>query len=53
LSAAAPPSLTINKYANTTAATIPLCLWDYEKKLEAPGLRRWLYLGRRLFDVGL
>jgi 3-oxoacyl-[acyl-carrier-protein] synthase III len=23
----------IQKYGNTTAATIPLCLWDYEKKL--------------------
>jgi 3-oxoacyl-[acyl-carrier-protein] synthase-3 len=25
--------LTIQKYGNTTAATIPLCLWDYEKKI--------------------
>ena len=25
--------LTIHKYGNTTAATIPLCLWDYESKL--------------------
>jgi len=25
--------LTIQKYGNTTAATIPLCLWDYESKL--------------------
>jgi 3-oxoacyl-[acyl-carrier-protein] synthase-3 len=24
----------IQKYGNTTAATIPLCLWDYEKKLK-------------------
>jgi 3-oxoacyl-[acyl-carrier-protein] synthase-3 len=23
----------IQRYGNTTAATIPLCLWDYEKKL--------------------
>jgi 3-oxoacyl-[acyl-carrier-protein] synthase-3 len=23
----------ISKYGNTTAATIPLCLWDYESKL--------------------
>jgi 3-oxoacyl-[acyl-carrier-protein] synthase-3 len=23
----------IERYGNTTAATIPLCLWDYEKKL--------------------
>jgi 3-oxoacyl-[acyl-carrier-protein] synthase-3 len=27
--------VTIQKYGNTTAATIPLCLWDYEKKLKA------------------
>ncbi|WP_419241803.1 beta-ketoacyl-ACP synthase III [Cardinium endosymbiont of Nabis limbatus] len=26
--------LNINKYGNTTAATIPLCLWDYEQKLK-------------------
>ncbi len=25
--------LTIQKYGNTTAATIPLCLWDYEKRI--------------------
>jgi 3-oxoacyl-[acyl-carrier-protein] synthase III len=24
----------IHKYGNTTAATIPLCLWDYEKQLK-------------------
>jgi 3-oxoacyl-[acyl-carrier-protein] synthase III len=28
--------ITIDKYANTTAATIPLCLWDYEDRLK-PG----------------
>jgi 3-oxoacyl-[acyl-carrier-protein] synthase-3 len=27
--------ITIHKYGNTTAATIPLCLWDYETKLKA------------------
>lgn len=26
--------LNIQKYANTTAATIPLCLWDWEKQLK-------------------
>jgi len=26
--------LNIEKYGNTTAATIPLCLWDYEKRLK-------------------
>jgi 3-oxoacyl-[acyl-carrier-protein] synthase III len=28
--------ITIQKYGNTTAATIPLCLWEYESRL-APG----------------
>ncbi len=27
--------MTIHKYGNTTAATIPLCLWDYEPRLKA------------------
>ena len=26
--------LNIEKYGNTTAGTIPLCLWDYEKKFK-------------------
>jgi 3-oxoacyl-[acyl-carrier-protein] synthase-3 len=26
--------VTIHKYGNTTAATIPLCLWDYESRLK-------------------
>lgn len=26
--------INIQKYGNTTAATIPLCLWDYEKRLK-------------------
>lgn len=26
--------VTIQKYGNTTAATIPLCLWDYERHLK-------------------
>ncbi len=26
--------LNIHRYGNTTAATIPLCLWDYENKLK-------------------
>jgi 3-oxoacyl-[acyl-carrier-protein] synthase III len=30
--------ITIDKYGNTTAATIPLCLWDYEGRLK-PGDR--------------
>ena len=27
--------MTIQKYGNTTAATIPLCLWDYESRLKS------------------
>ncbi len=30
--------VTIHKYGNTTEATIPLCLWDYEERLK-PGQR--------------
>lgn len=30
--------ININKYGNTTAATIPLCLWDWEKKLKKDDL---------------
>jgi 3-oxoacyl-[acyl-carrier-protein] synthase-3 len=30
--------MVIQKYGNTTAATIPLCLWDYEPRLK-PGNR--------------
>ena len=51
--------VTIHKYGNTTTATIPLCLWDYESKLQdrrpaaAGRVRRRLHLGRRLSDVGL
>ena len=26
--------LNIQKYGNTTAGTIPLCLWDYEKQIK-------------------
>ncbi len=26
--------MNIHKYGNTTSATLPLCLWDYEKKLK-------------------
>ena len=51
--------VTIHKYGNTTNATIPLCLWDYEAEAQgrqppgARGLRRRLHLGRRLRDLGL
>jgi 3-oxoacyl-[acyl-carrier-protein] synthase-3 len=26
--------INIEKYGNTTAGTLPLCLWDYEKQLK-------------------
>jgi 3-oxoacyl-[acyl-carrier-protein] synthase-3 len=51
--------LNIQRYGNTTAATIPLCLWDYEQKLkkgDKPGVScfwRWLYLGRDVGEVGI
>ncbi len=51
--------VTIQKYGNTTAATIPLCLWDYETRTQGRrsaldgGLRRRFYLGGRLHDLGL
>ena len=51
--------VTIHKYGNTTAATIPLCLWEYEEKLKdrrppaAGGLRRRLHLGGHLSPLGL
>jgi 3-oxoacyl-[acyl-carrier-protein] synthase-3 len=45
----------IQKYGNTTGATIPLCLWEWEDKLK-PGdkviltARRRLYLGAGLWN---
>ena len=30
--------MTIHKYGNTTTATIPLCLWDYEVQAKAATL---------------
>ena len=51
--------VTIHKYGNTTNATIPLCLWDYEPRLkrgdkhDARGIRWRVHLGRRLCAVGL
>ncbi len=50
---------TLHKYGNTTTASIPLSLWDYEDKLKrrrsaaARGVRRRLHLGRGLCDLGL
>ena len=50
---------TIQKYGNTTTATIPLSLWDYRRQAQdwrsaaARRLRRRLHLGRRLSDLGL
>ena len=51
--------LTIQKYGNTTAATIPLCLWDYESKLKTGDRLMLAAFGggftwaRRLSDLGL
>jgi 3-oxoacyl-[acyl-carrier-protein] synthase-3 len=30
--------LNIEKYGNTTAGTLPLCLWDYESQLKTGDL---------------
>src|SRR6202049_1214962 len=43
--------VTIHKYGNTTAATIPLCLWDYEHKLK-PGNRLILVAFGGVFTWG-
>ncbi len=51
--------INIQKYGNTTSATIPLCLWDYEKKTEkrrqhySRSIWRRIYLGKRIFEMGL
>ena len=51
--------MTIHKFGNTTAATIPLCLWDYESKLKRgdklllAAFRRRLHLGGHVPDLGL
>ena len=51
--------VTIHKYGNTTAATIPLCLWDYEAKLKTGDRLMLAAFGggftwaRRLCDLGL
>ncbi len=48
----------IQRYGNTTAGTIPLCLWDWEsqlKKGDQPGpgrLRRRIHLGRNPGEMG-
>ena len=50
--------INIDRNGNTTAATIPTCLYDYEKgarKGDNPdslGLRRWIHLGCYLREVG-
>ncbi len=50
--------INIEKYGNTTAATIPLCLWEWEDQLKKGDdliLTAWwrLYLGCYLSQVGL
>ena len=44
--------INIDKYGNTTAGTIPLCLYDWKNKLNKgdnlilSSIWRWIYLGR-------
>ena len=51
--------INIDRNGNTTAATIPSCLYDYEKELrkgdnpDSVGFRRRLYVGRDLCECGL
>ena len=50
--------INIEKYGNTTAGTLPLCLWDYEKQLKKgqPNIVciwRRIYMGCCLFKMGL
>ena len=36
--------LNIQRYGNTTAATIPLCLWEWKHELNKGDLLYWLLL---------
>ncbi len=51
--------INIDRNGNTTAATIPSCLYDYEKELkqgrqpDSVGIRRRVYVGRDLCEVGI
>ena len=51
--------LNIQRYGNTTSATIPLCLWEWEKQLKKGRLDRafcfWrrIYLGRNPGEMGI
>lgn len=35
----------IQKYGNTTAATIPLCLFDYQDQIKKVTISYWLLFG--------
>ncbi len=50
--------INIQKYGNTTAATIPLCLWEWANRLTRgenlilSSLWRGLYVGQHLAEMG-
>ena len=46
--------LNIQRYGNTSAGTLPLALWDYEKRLKK-GDNLWcrIYMGRSIYEMGL
>jgi len=49
--------INIQRYGNTTSATIPLCLWEWEKKLRRPdcadSIRRRFHMGSYAGEMGL
>ena len=51
--------INIERYGNTSAATLPLCIWDFEDKLKKGDnlifhcIRRRIYLGSRVCEVGI
>ena len=50
--------INIERYGNTSAATLPLCIWDFEDKLKKGDnliftcISRRIYLGSRACEVG-
>ena len=51
--------INIENYGNTTTATIPLCFWEYEKRLKKGDnsdsccIRRRIYLGINIPEMGI
>ena len=51
--------INIERYGNSSAGTLPLCIWDFEEKLKKGrqphlyGLRRRIHLGCSVCEVGI